>query len=169
MHTPRPSADSPDRLVFDDAAVEVWNDHDAAGTEDTEGLDERLGKLGIGLGTHPGADEASIQFILEIEQLLPKYRALYGRWLQQDPELNVETTMARFAEENLVNMRADLFPSLTELKTHVYALGKFLGRPFHVSRAVATEILGNFEVGIVPRRRGGTSGPQGKGGRRWGT
>ena len=65
---------------------------------------------------------------MQIEQLQPKYRALYGRWLAADPARNTQVAMEQFAEDRLVNLRAEVFPTLAELRTHVYALGKFMKR-----------------------------------------
>ena len=85
--------------------------------------------MAVGFGSLDGADEANVQFIIQIEQLLPKYRALYGKWLLEDPDQRSRVSLAHFAEDKLANMQAERFPTLAELKTHVYALGKIVGRP----------------------------------------
>jgi hypothetical protein len=135
-----PSVESPDRFALTEGVEQVWNEEKAPATEATEEQDERLERLAIRLGEFEGVNEPEVQFIIRVEQLVPKYRILYGRWLVQDPDARGQVSLAQFAENKLTELQAEKFPDLDDLKIHVFALGRLAGRTTGACRSLARQL-----------------------------
>ena len=140
MHTPRggenvPDPESPDRLLSRPEVEALWET--ATHTEATEEQDERHQGLAAKVSQVVGAETTGIQFIIEVDQLLPDYRALYGEWVQEDYESRSVITLTQFALEKLTELTGEIFEQEYELKKHVYALGKLAGRTAGQNRELA--------------------------------
>ena len=142
MDTPRrpttPSEFSPDKLLNNASAQDVWDDEQATHTEMTDEQDQRLAKLADGLANVAGATEAGVAFILRVEQLMREYRTLYAEEsASMEEEQRASFNSTKFYLEKLVEIRPSQFDLESEFKQHVYALGRLAGRRPAESREYA--------------------------------
>ena len=75
---------SPDRLILDPHATEIWENDWATHTEVSDELEERLERLAEQLTDVKGADKTGIQFVLQTSQLEPEYVGLFADWRKEN-------------------------------------------------------------------------------------
>ena len=108
MHTPRGghrdqfAETSPDHLLHDPQARDIWEADAATHTEASEEQEERLERLAQHLAQIETADQPSVQFMVRVDQLRPEYRDMYGLWLASDPVGRADTSLKLFAMESLL-------------------------------------------------------------------
>ena len=112
----------------------------ATHTEYTEEQDERLERLAVQLSSIEGADSKGVEFAIQMEQLIPDYRAAYGEWIAGDVDGRRGTSLRIYAMERLGELEGDAFEEEYELKRDVYALGRLAGRNPTQSRALSKSL-----------------------------
>ena len=126
---------SPDRYLLRQEIAEVWGENAPEGTENTADEQERLKDLADICAQVDGSDHDGLAFLLDTESLCREYRQEYADSLFRNPEqIQAGQTLKTYALERLHEMRASGFPTLYELKRHVFALGKLAGRTPQGSR-----------------------------------
>eukprot|EP00973_Karenia_brevis_P052918 7355484-Karenia_brevis.AAC.1 len=90
--------------------------------------DERMERLAE-RSANEGVSEEDIEFLVRVEQLLPKYREQYAKYVHenQDEDSGPLGPIRFWAHDMIGQLNPSRFPTLFEMKLHVYALGKLAG------------------------------------------
>ena len=123
-----PSGGQPDRLLHLPGAGECWSEDGCTHTEATAEQEERLARYASQLHGLEGSTPDGVEFCLQVDQLIPEYREMYGEWVSEDRETRVGEPIKVFALEKLSELDAEQFEEEYELKRHVYALGRLANR-----------------------------------------
>ena len=131
----QPDPASPDRLYYQRATQDLVRDLDPTHTEATDECEERMNQL-IEKLAQVEANPEGRRFVLDVEKLVRDYTTFYGDWMRADPLERARVSLKLFAMEKLNELTAEPFSSQSELKRHVYALGRLAERPPEASRAL---------------------------------
>ena len=139
-----PAMESPDRLLYQQPVRDLMAELDPTHTEATDEMDERMRMLASRLSTMEDVDQANLEFVISVETLVRDYTQYYGNWMQEDVE-RAKTPLKVFAMEKLTKLRGDRFESQSDLKRHIYALGKLAERSPENSRALIKSLWNSSE------------------------
>eukprot|EP00973_Karenia_brevis_P042975 5949474-Karenia_brevis.AAC.1 len=90
--------------------------------------DERMERLAAQIASEENSEEG-VGFVVRVEQLIPQYREQYAEYVQEhrDEDSGPLGPVRLWAHDMTGQLDASRFPTLYELKRHVYAMGKLAG------------------------------------------
>ena len=74
------AGDSPDRMLHQQEAQEIWDNDGCTHTEMSDDADERLLRLAAKLAEMEGAEPPQVRFVVRVDQLMREYREQYSLW-----------------------------------------------------------------------------------------
>ena len=98
-----------ERLASIVGAEDVWDECAGNHTEASSETSERLKELSAKLHELPGMGADVVDFLAEVEALIPEYRKAYGTYCIGRPEDGRPPSLREWGNTSLLNMEADMF------------------------------------------------------------
>ena len=118
----------------------LWDDYACDATEPSEYREDRIHGFWEKFSVLEDYSDEAYEFVACVETLMHQYRTAFGQYCQNVPATAKLMTLAEWAQDAMLHLEPQDFPSEAAFRLHVFATGRIAGLDTEACRNRAVEL-----------------------------